>query len=261
MPRRNAFTLIELLVVISIIALLIAILLPALARARSAATQTLCLSNIRGLAIASSSYAADNRGFFIPGVYFASPQMVDVPSQSAPAGEAQGDRDSWKGYLENYSEEKGSESMYCPFYDGDPIHSFGSGWPNNSLFGIDLYVMGYANYAGPSRQPGGPQWRSAAKGPERDDAPSDMPLFGDMMEGNLDGSDWLYYSHSKGGAVGGGNGTPLGGGTPTGPEGINTSFVDGSAGFNLFTDGSDEFEVPWGPSMNRGFIWYYQSRP
>ncbi|MGB1124850.1 MAG: type II secretion system protein [Phycisphaeraceae bacterium] len=258
---RRAFTLIELLVVISIITLLIAILLPALARARSAATQTLCLSNIRGLATASHAYAADNRGFFLPGVYQASPQMVEVPGFTVPAGEIQGDRDTWKGYLENYSDEKGSESMYCPFYAGDPLHSFGNGWPNTTATpGLTFFAMGYANYAGTSRQPGRPAWVSASKGPVTDDAPSDMPLFADMMEGNLDGSNWLYYSHAKAGAVGGGN-TLEGSGPVTGPDGINTSFVDGSAGFNRFVVGSDEYEVASTGTISRGFIWYYQSRP
>ncbi len=60
----RAFTLVELLVVISIIALLIALLMPALRRARMAAHQVVCASNLHQIHVASVAYAMDHDGYF-----------------------------------------------------------------------------------------------------------------------------------------------------------------------------------------------------
>lgn len=65
-PRRHGFTLIELLVVISIIALLIGILLPALGATRDSAQATVCASNLRQLGVATELYVSDNAEAYPP---------------------------------------------------------------------------------------------------------------------------------------------------------------------------------------------------
>lgn len=64
--RARGFTLLELLIVIAIIALLGAILLPALGRARAKARSMECLSNLRQLHLANTMYAAEHDGHFVP---------------------------------------------------------------------------------------------------------------------------------------------------------------------------------------------------
>ena len=61
-PRDQGFTLIELLVVIAIIAILAALLIPTLARARGAGRKAACISNLRQTGVAIHGYAFDNDG-------------------------------------------------------------------------------------------------------------------------------------------------------------------------------------------------------
>ena len=116
----RGFTLIELLVVIAIIAILAAMLLPALARAKSKANRAGCLSNLRQWAIAQTMYVDDSNQVFpatkIPNGTLGTPSdysedqprwldLTDVEYTAKQAGAAYG-RDAWFNALPPYIKSK-----------------------------------------------------------------------------------------------------------------------------------------------------------
>jgi len=170
MSNKKAFTLIELLVVISIIALLVALLLPALSQARTATIKAQCAVNCRQVAYALTAYAADRKGETPPGPYQAQGIWGGIYSIYNPGFADLPDIGRWRrpGPLVAQRYLDDPYALYCPAIQrnhpwirpggvnpDNPAH-IGFVWPNadGSIPG-SFMIYSYHYRETYQRQPGG----------------------------------------------------------------------------------------------------------
>jgi len=196
--RPRGFTLIELLVVISIIALLIAILLPALGAARRAGRAIKCASNVRQLGMSSLMHQSDHKENY--------PYMWVT--------DAKGDYRTWRAQIWEYTGQ--APEMYdCP---EDPEHLFSAGYNGRTANQIlsDSYVDEEVNIDG-GYGAAGVHWVSndgaescfgRSTGNERSDGrvknPTQCIMFGDGYTASAGTFyQWWIWSDAQSGNVAG----------------------------------------------------------
>jgi len=148
-----AFTLIELLVVIAIIAILAAMLLPALSRAKENAKKTYCLNNLRQIGLGFQMYTEDSQGSYPVQEGYA-PLGGQVPTNTY-AGIPTYFGATETGRPLNAYTGKNSECFHCPSDKGDvtvpSVPTCWDGWGNSYLvqWGQDYYRVKYVCGSGP----------------------------------------------------------------------------------------------------------------
>jgi prepilin-type N-terminal cleavage/methylation domain-containing protein len=233
---RRAFTLIELLVVISIIALLIGILLPALGKARDSAKMSICSSQLRQVQIAKTAYLTEFDGVFM--------RHRSYENITLPDGRTR--EEFWFDQLQPYFDNE--EGYRCPDIDSGSFE-----WEyneNNIGYGYNAWFLGqHPNRSDKSFS----IWTAGVDLPqERLRNPSDQLVFADseLKNGTVFSlSLWFPFINSKNEGVA--SERHRNHGVTAFHDGHVETIKDPDNNINPPFDGSDQFIEYWDPQQRR----------
>jgi len=253
--QSRGFTLIELLVVISIIALLVGILLPALGAARQSARDVVCKSNERQVGVAIMAYATDNEDYFVRhGIR----EGTSINVWQFPPATAY-----WTGQLavSGYGAER---KMYkCPSFDsGENINNFsileadmtdpGEQRWRDTDYGINWYSLAGRNAYGSSNEE---KWYRSSR-IEMVNDPTNTLLTADSWYERFREGTPQHQTHQRGAGVIGGFPTTWGGPNARhSGQKCNILWVDGHVDGMHFPSllmgaaAAQRAEGPWGPEQ------------
>ena len=226
---RSGFTLIELLVVIAIIAILAAMLLPALSRAREKAKRIACLSNLKQVGIATLTYASDHTDKVVPagdGIY---PLQLNQSDSSIEA---------WKQLGLSVTQTNSKSCWSCPSRRQFPIYDPG----------YQQFVIGYQYYGGITRW-----YNNLGFFPSCSPVKTAMSKPTWMLAADLvarpDGINWTWGDNAGGWST-----LPAHKDSGSRPAGGNEVFIDGSARW-IKAKGNMMFIHSWSPTRE---LYIYQ---